>query len=125
MRLTPRRKKILEIIKNNDHLDAYQILELARAEDRDISLSTVYRAIAAFKQAGLVEEKRFGETHAHYEYVGDRKGYHTHLICKKCAKVYEVKGHDYTDITRLAGDRGFEPETIHIDIYGICSDCKK
>lgn len=125
MRLTSRRRIILDIIKENDHLDAYQILELARKKDREISLSTVYRAIAAFKKAGLIEEKRFGESHAHYEFVGDEDQYHIHLICRNCEKVFEIKGYDYDSIIQLARSRGVEPQTIHIDVYGVCKDCKK
>ncbi len=69
LKITRRRKIILDILKKHGHLDAYELFEHAKKIDSRISLSTVYRALAHFKKSKIVAERSFGENHSHYEVV--------------------------------------------------------
>ena len=70
-RLTSQRALILDIIsQGRGHLDADEVYRLAREQQPNISLSTVYRNLQALKKLGLVEELHFDESHHHYEMKG-------------------------------------------------------
>lgn len=125
LRLTKYRKLILEILKKHRHLDAYELFSLAKQEDSEISLSTVYRAINYFKEKGVILERKFGEDHSHYEMVDKGETGHIHLICEECGAVKEITDFDKRPLLKISEERGFKTKNIHIDVFGSCSKCSK
>lgn len=124
MKTTRRRQVILDILKEHNHLDAYELLKKAREINPKISLSTVYRAISQFKQNGSVIERTFGENHSHFEFVDSSAESHAHLICVDCGKVEEIAWSFLKKIKNDSSKKGYEVSHVHLEVFGHCEDCK-
>jgi len=123
LRMTPRREIILAILREHGHLDAYELLDLARRKDPRISLATVYRALAYFRERNVIQGRSFGEGHSHFEMHDGETGTHAHFVCTRCGKVREVKGKFIRDMETLAQKEKFRVTGAHLDLFGLCEDC--
>jgi Fe2+ or Zn2+ uptake regulation protein len=123
-RITAQRALILEVIrKSHGHLDADQIYRRARTKDPRISLSTVYRNLNMLKDLGLVSELHLDEEHHHYEIREDTE--HYHLICSGCDRVIEFQSPLVARLfSEVQKNHGFHIERAHIDLVGLCRDCR-
>jgi Fur family ferric uptake transcriptional regulator len=123
-RITAQRSLILEVIgESNGHLDADEIYQRARSKDPRISLSTVYRNLNLLKELDLVSELHLDEEHHHYELREETD--HYHLICSGCERVLEFETPLATRIaTEVEEKQGFVTERMHIDLVGLCSECR-
>lgn len=123
LKATGPRLRILELLAKAEprHMNADDIhLALARAGD-DIGLATVYRVLAQFEAAGLVNRHRFEEGGAVFEL--ERGEHHDHIVCTRCGKVEEFI--DPTIEARqnaVAEKMGYEIEAHSLVIYGSCTD---
>jgi Fur family transcriptional regulator, ferric uptake regulator len=124
-RMTRQRRIVMQILEESQaHLDADSIHALARARDEKISLATVYRALALFKQRGLIEEQRLGEGHGHFEKAQDTP--HYHFTCSQCGRVIELEDHQVLELARrLFTDQGLQVETIQLLVSGRCGECQE
>ncbi len=121
MRVTHQRALLLEIIRQG-HMDADEIYRQAREKGQRLSLSTVYRALQAFKKLDLVEELHFDETHHHYQ--GKPTTEHHHLVCLGCGRVVEFQ---YPLSRYIKGNipesRDFDITETEIRLTGYCAKC--
>jgi Fe2+ or Zn2+ uptake regulation protein len=124
-RMTRQRKVVMQILEESQaHLDAETIYALARARDDKISLATVYRALAFFKQRGLIEEQRLGEGHSHFEKAQDTP--HYHFTCSQCGRVIELEDKQVLKrVRQLFTNQGLQVDTVHLLVSGRCGECKK
>lgn len=123
-RITAQRNLLLEVIsESKGHLDAGEIYRRARSKDPRISLSTVYRNLNLLRELGLISELHLDEEHHHYEVREEAE--HFHLICSNCERVIEF---DSPLIPRLlaevSAEQGFLVERVHVDMVGLCDDCR-
>lgn len=125
LRMTKRRGIILEILREQGHLDAYELLEMARKKDPRISLATVYRSLAYFRERGVIHGRTFGEGHSHFEIHNTELGSHAHFVCTSCGKVREIKGKFIRDMEALARRENFSIAMAHLDMFGFCESCSK
>jgi len=91
-----------------------------RASGDTTGLATIYRALHALTDAGLVHQfRRDTET----TYRACDPGHHDHLVCRTCGRVQERRtgGLDH-QLSQLSQD-GFAAEDCLIEIYGRCSTC--
>ena len=125
VRLTPRRRALLEILEEtNCHLDAAGLLEAAK-QRMQMDRATVYRTLDLLKKLGLVDELDLmhlrGEMH-YYEARTDKE--HFHLACFGCGRIEEVSMPVFEQLKNEIGrSRGFQIETARLEIGGYCSDC--
>lgn len=127
IRLTRQRRILLDIIENaSDHLQASDLLRLAREEDDRIDRATVYRTLQLLKKHGLIEELDLlhldGAEH-HYEVVSGAG--HAHIGCTVCGKVVEM---ETSLLSELEGEirrrTGFEVSSVRIEVAAICPKCR-
>ncbi len=123
IRMTKRRRLILDIVREHGHLDAYEVLERARKKDSRISLATVYRALAYFRERDMVHGRSFGEGHSHFELHDRAAGSHAHFICTGCGSVRETTGAFIRDMEERARRDHFLITSAHIDLFGLCEAC--
>ena len=123
MRVTSQRSIIMDIIRNG-HLDADEIYRRARKKEPRISLSTVYRALQAFKKLGLVEELHLDDSHHHYELKPSEK--HYHLVCLSCGKLIEFQHplHDYIR-KNVPKAKDFRIAETELRVTGYCPECQR
>ncbi len=88
MRMTEQRRVIARVLElASDHPDTEELYNRAIKIDSGISISTVYRTVALFEDAGIIERHDFRDGRARYEPMPD--AHHDHLIDMKSGKVIE------------------------------------
>lgn len=79
MRMTEQRRVIARVLaESEDHPDVEELYTRCVAIDDKISISTVYRTVKLFEDAGIIERHDFREGRARYEQMRD--SHHDHLI---------------------------------------------
>jgi Fur family ferric uptake transcriptional regulator len=124
-RITPQRRLVLNILSQaSGHLDASEIYERGRRKDPRLSLSTVYRTLAALKETGTVRELHLDDEHHHYEL--DAKDRHSHLVCLSCGRVIEVNSEALAQAALTLGEaHGFKIASAQMELTGYCADCRQ
>jgi Fur family ferric uptake transcriptional regulator len=124
-RVTPARLAVVEVLANTDeHLSAEQIGERAEQLRPGIHRATVYRALDALGEFGLVTHVHLGRAGTTYHLSGELAPRHLHLRCSECGKVLDAPG-DTLDPTRrkLQRDLGFKLAPEQVALVGVCADC--
>ena len=117
--------KILEFLENSSlrHHSAENVYRALMDDGEDIGLATVYRVLAQFVTAGLVEKHHFESGQAVFEL--SEKSHHDHIVCVVCGKVEEF----YDEIIEnrqkeVATEKGYDVTDHILTLYGKCSDCQ-
>lgn len=100
------------------HPSAKWVYEQLKEEYPDLSLGTVYRNIALFKDKGMAvpvanilgEERLDGDTSPH-----------AHLVCKCCGKIEDI---DMPTITAKSDTNDFKADFVSVTYFGLCKECK-
>ena len=128
IRLTARRKALLEILENSDqHLDAAGLLKAAQAQ-MQIDRATVYRTLDLLKRQGLIDELDLmhmrGEMHYYEARIGDQE--HFHFVCFGCGRVNEMQSQLYSELKQqIAREQGVAIEVSRLELGGWCSQCRE
>lgn len=122
-RYTRQRQLVMEVLEGSQaHLDVEAVYALAKKRDPHISLPTVYRALAVLKEAGLVQDHRLGEDHAHFEAAQAR---HYHFTCLACGRVVEFDAPQVRQMVRELSQReGLRITDVHVFLSGYCAQCR-
>jgi Fur family transcriptional regulator, ferric uptake regulator len=128
-RLTKERLSLLKTVCDIEgHFHPYHVLDLLKAQGYSLSLTTVYRNLVLLVQAGIIRRASIREETAAggvwYEHIWDHE-HHDHLVCSRCGKKVEFT---YQAIEVLqeavAREHGFALEGHHLELTGICPDCR-
>lgn len=106
---------------SSGHLSAEQVASLV---DRDISLATVYRALAVLQAVGVARSVRLGEDgSASWELSHSDE--HAHLVCTTCGDVDHHVGSAVAHLRdHLDNDHGFAASAVELLVSGTCSACR-
>src|ERR1041384_6325766 len=100
MRMTEQRRIIARVLaESSDHPDVEELFRRCVALDDKISISTVYRTVKLFEDAGIIERHDFREGRARYEQMPDT--HHDHLINLRTGAVVEFQS---DEIERLQAE---------------------
>jgi len=123
-KLTPQREAVFQVILGrDDHPTAGEIFEYARQRLPSISYATVYNSLRYLKEAGLVQEIRFGDSASRYDGITDR---HDHAICNECGKLVDFDLPQTAQLMQAAARKShFKPESVHLTLRGLCADCRE
>ncbi len=128
LRMTAQRRLLVGIIQNSRrHLDAAQLLEIAKKHDPDIDRATVYRTIALLKKRGLIDELDLmhleGEKH-YYEAKTNRD--HCHMACFQCGAIMEFTSSSFENLKKeIARQGNFKICVVRLEVGGYCKQCRK
>lgn len=93
MRMTDQRRVIARVLTAaSDHPDVEELHRRASAIDANISISTVYRTVKMFEDAGIIARHEFGDGRSRYEPVPDE--HHDHLIDLRSGRVVEFRSEE-------------------------------
>jgi Fe2+ or Zn2+ uptake regulation protein len=124
-RITSQRLAMLDVLRAQDgFLDAETIFQRANERDASLSLATVYRTLALFKEMKLVEGRLVGDDQDREEYrFRSLREYYT-LSCKRCGRIVPVEP-DIVDAFRqqAAATLGITVLGAHSCFIGYCDDC--
>ena len=119
MRMTEQRRVIAQVIEAaSDHPDVEELYRRAAAQDPKISLSTVYRTLNLFEEAGLVAKHDFKDGRARFETLPDT--HHDHLIDVRSGKVIEFRNEEIEAIQELIAKRlGYKLVDHRLELYAV------
>ena len=122
-RATPQRLGIQEALAGLDrHVSAEEVRVAASERLPNVSLPTVYAALDALEEAGLVRRVSAGRGHALYDTGAPD---HHHLVCRRCGAVEDLDaGIDLEPALRRAARQGFAADDAEIVVHGLCSRCR-
>ncbi|WP_349358976.1 Fur family transcriptional regulator [Stappia sp.] len=122
MRMTDQRRVIARVIEGaTDHPDVEELYRRAVAEDPRISISTVYRTVKLFEDAGIIERHDFRDGRARYETVPDE--HHDHLIDLKSGRVIEFRNEEIEHLQEaIAARLGYRLVDHRLELYAVPLD---
>jgi Fur family ferric uptake transcriptional regulator len=122
MRMTDQRRIIASVIEEaSDHPDVEELYRRASALDARISISTVYRTVKLFEDAGIIERHDFRDGRSRYETVPDE--HHDHLIDLRSGKVIEFRSEDIEALQELIARRlGYRLVDHRLELYCVPLD---
>jgi len=125
MRMTEQRRVVARVLQDSaDHPDVEELYRRAAAVDPNISISTVYRTVKLFEDAGIIERHDFGDGRARYETLPEE--HHDHLIDLRSGKVIEFRNEEIERIQeRIARELGFKLVDHRLELYAVPLDKKR
>jgi Fur family ferric uptake transcriptional regulator len=119
MRMTDQRRVIAQVIEQAvDHPDVEELYRRASTIDERISLSTVYRTVNLFEEAGLVTKHDFKDGRARFELIPDE--HHDHLIDIRSGKVIEFRNEEIEAIQEVIAKRlGYRLVDHRLELYAV------
>ena len=119
MRMTDQRRVIAQVIEAAiDHPDVEELYRRASAQDSRISLSTVYRTLNLFEEAGLVTKHDFRDGRARFELIPDE--HHDHLIDIRSGRVIEFRNEEIEAIQDVIAKRlGYKLVDHRLELYAV------
>lgn len=122
MRQTPERLAILaKVLEMKPHFDVDELFE-AMDKEYHVSKATLYNNIELLCKCDILRKHFLSESSGVYELVEEN---HLHLVCTDCGKVRIIKDRELTTRFSLMKFRGFSPSSYSINLYGVCSKCRK
>ncbi len=117
--MTEQRRVIAGVIEAAiDHPDVEELYRRAADIDPKISISTVYRTVKLFEDAGIIERHDFRDGRSRYETVSEE--HHDHLIDLRSGKVIEFRSEEIEKIQEeVARKLGFKLVDHRLELYGV------
>lgn len=124
VRLTGRRRRVLELIwRNHEVVTAYGLLEALQEEDPKAKPPTVYRALEFLQENGLVHRIESMNGFTRCEMPGDNSACQF-FICTRCGCVDELHSPQLVTLLNEACAKAkFSPRSHTIEVRGLCSAC--
>ena len=122
-RVTPQRLVIHRtLVGLRRHVGAEELLVAVDHQLPNVSLPTVYSALDALEDAGLVRRVSAGQGRALYD---ARPADHHHLVCRRCGTVEDLDANvPLTGALRSARKHGFAPDGAEVVVRGLCAKCR-
>jgi Fur family ferric uptake transcriptional regulator len=126
MRMTEQRRTIARVLaQSDDHPDVEELYRRCAKVDERISMSTVYRTVRLFEDAGIIERHDFREGRSRYE--TSTEGHHDHLINLRTGEVIEFQSEEIERLqAEVARRLGYKLMDHRLELYAVpLSDEKK
>ena len=126
-RLTAQRRLLFAILDSlGEHPTAEELFILARENDPDLNLSTVYRTLRWLEAENLVSARLFNEGRRQERFVPALPSEHHHFMCNGCRNVIEFDSNLFESIkSKFQELNGARVSTGSIVLYGLCAECRK
>lgn len=121
LRVTPQRFAVYaNLLHRDDHPTADQILQDLNGDAPRSSQATVYSALQALQQAGLIRDVLLEPGVCRYDANVEP---HHHFRCRVCGTIVDLAWHSFTplDLGQLAA--AVEVEAYEITVQGRCDRC--
>ncbi len=122
-RQTRQRTAVLSLLGELDGFRTAQDLHALLRERGDaVGLATVYRALQALVDDGLVDVLRSEDGEAAYRQCS--QVHHHHLVCRSCGLTVEVADPPVERwAARVAAEHGFADVQHQLEVFGTCGAC--
>ncbi|GBD49170.1 ferric-uptake regulator [Methylopila sp. Yamaguchi] len=122
MRMTEQRRTIARVVAEaDDHPDVEELYRRASGVDPRISISTVYRTVKLFEDAGIIAKVDFRDGRSRYEPIPDE--HHDHLIDLRSGKVIEFRDEEIERLqAEIAKRLGYKLVDHRLELYAVPLD---
>ncbi len=119
MRMTEQRRVIARVLaSSDDHPDVEELYRRCAKVDDRISISTVYRTVRLFEDAGIIERHDFREGRARYETATE--AHHDHLINLRSGEVIEFQSEEIERLqAEVARKLGYKLIDHRLELYAV------
>jgi Fur family ferric uptake transcriptional regulator len=119
MRMTEQRRVIARVLAaSDDHPDVEELYRRCVKVDDRISISTVYRTVKLFEDAGIIERHDFREGRARYEQIPE--AHHDHLINLRTGEVIEFQSEEIERLqAEVARRLGYRLIDHRLELYAL------
>jgi Fur family transcriptional regulator, ferric uptake regulator len=119
MRMTEQRRIIARVLNDSDdHPDVEELYRRCAKLDDRISISTVYRTVKLFEDAGIIERHDFREGRARFEQIPDT--HHDHLINLRTGEVLEFHSEEIERLqSEVARRLGYKLVDHRLELYAV------
>ena len=119
MRMTEQRRVIARVLADSDdHPDVEELYRRCVKVDDRISISTVYRTMRLFEDAGIIERHDFRDGRARYETSPDI--HHDHLINLRNGEVIEFQSEEIERLqAEVARKLGYRLVDHRLELYAV------
>jgi len=124
MRMTEQRRVIARVIAESaDHPDVEELYRRASVVDSRISISTVYRTVKLFEDAGIIAKLDLRDGRSRYEPQPDE--HHDHLVDLRSGKIVEFRDEEIEALqTAIARRLGYRLVDHRLELYAVPLDDK-
>ncbi len=121
LRVTPQRFAVYaNLLSRTDHPTAEQILSDLNKNAPTSSQATVYSALQALRQVGLVREVLLEPGVCRYDANVDA---HHHFRCRCCGVIEDIPWETFESINLQGLREGIKAERYEVIVEGICDRC--
>ena len=119
MRMTEQRRVIARVLAgSDDHPNVEELYRRCAKVDDRISISTVYRTMRLFEDAGIIARHDFREGRARYEASSER--HHDHLIDLRNGEVIEFRSEEIERLqAEIARKLGYRLVDHRLELYAV------
>ncbi len=122
MRMTEQRRVIARVVEDAvDHPDVEELYRRSAAIDPRISISTVYRTVKLFEDAGIIARLDIRDGRSRYEPAPDE--HHDHLIDLRSGKIVEFRDEEIEALQAAIAKRlGYRLVDHRLELYAVPLD---
>lgn len=122
LKRTRQRETILEaFMEAGGHVSVEELLRAVQRTAPGTGAATVYRTLKVFVEAGIADERNFGDGQARYEPAEEHE-HHDHLICTDCHTIFEFEDPVVEDRqNQVATAYGLVVRSHRHEIFGTCA----
>ncbi len=119
LRVTPQRIAVFTyLLENRIHADAEEVYKDVKKENPSFSKTTVYNALGALCESGLVIPVTLDAGRVRYD---AHTQFHGHFKCECCERIFDFD----IDALDYSGLEGFSITNKDVYFSGLCAGCKK
>ncbi len=121
IRRSRKRDAVIEVLRRSRaHPSARQIYDEAKKLEPELSLGTVYRNLAGFKDEGVISSVGFVEGEERFDFITEP---HVHFVCMGCGCIVDVDGPAAGGCAEVEALLGAAVTDCSVVYRGLCADC--
>ncbi|MGD9580356.1 MAG: Fur family transcriptional regulator [Vampirovibrionia bacterium] len=116
-------KAVLDIIKDNCAINAYEIFEKINIDkEKKISQTTIYRALNYLEKNYYIKPINLLDGHTRYDAI--QKKHNHHFICTNCKDILPISYCPLKESKTNFLPSEYEIKFHNFEIFGLCPKCK-
>ncbi|ABF14218.1 zinc uptake transcriptional repressor Zur [Candidatus Palibaumannia cicadellinicola] len=125
-RMTPQRLEVLRLmIKQNNAISAYELLDLLRKSEPQAKPPTIYRALDFLMEQGFIHRVESTNSFMLCHDFTDPSHTSAFFICDRCGHVTEKTAENIRNILqKMAAKASFTMSYNVVETHGVCPQCR-
>lgn len=121
LKATPQRLAIVDALHVHGHMNTENLYTVMTKKFSSISLATIYKNINLMIENSFIQEVKIPHAKAVYELT---KTSHSHLVCKSCGNIEDVRIELDSLINKISKSNHFEIDKTDFVLSGNCKNCQ-